>query len=212
MKSQISKLFDDKKKTYLSDFLRGSKEDQRVFLKQFYDWIYQTEISPPTNCKTVWQQVLNRVMPEFKNGLEFGCGTGAGIALARENGKNAWGFDIADVSKSWFRHGIDKYCKTGDYLNLPYEDNEFDFVLCTEVLEHILEFDIERVLSEIYRVASEKVVFTIALEEEEVPVRGYIYTHITLKPVGWWLEKIINAGFFPEVFHESKTLFTEVLV
>ena len=212
MTSGICNLFQNKKFVKLNDLVDGkSIEDKRAFLKEFYDWVYSEETYAPTNSKTVWSQTLNGVMPEFDRGLEFGCGTGRGVAIAREMEKEVFGIDIADVSHLWFRYGVDEYCQVGDCLNLPYADEEFDFILCTEVMEHIPEEDVDQVLREIYRVASHRVSFTIALEEEEIPIMGHICSHITLKLADWWLDKVLALGFFPEVYNVSETLFIEAV-
>ena len=41
-----------------------------------------------------------------------------------------------------------------DVCNLPFNENEFDFVLCNHVLEHV--YDDEKAMKEIYRVLKHK--------------------------------------------------------
>lgn len=55
--------------------------------------------------------------------------------------KNRIGFDIVDG------HGVDL---VGDAHSLPFEDNKFEIILCTEVLEHLHSPQVA--LSEMYRV------------------------------------------------------------
>jgi SAM-dependent methyltransferase len=52
-----------------------------------------------------------------------------------------------------------------DIANLPYEDNSFDVVLCSETLEHVT--DIQRATRELLRVAKSAVVITVPKESRE---------------------------------------------
>ena len=53
-----------------------------------------------------------------------------------------------------------------DIHNLPYGDNEFDVVLCSETLEHVV--DIEKATRELIRVCKKAVVITVPHESKEV--------------------------------------------
>jgi ubiquinone/menaquinone biosynthesis C-methylase UbiE len=78
---------------------------------------------------------------------------------------------------------------------MPYDNEEFDLVLCTDVLEHIPEWDIPNTLKELHRVCGDKLFVSVGMHQERSPFKGYIYTHITLKPKDWWLGKIQDVGF-----------------
>jgi ubiquinone/menaquinone biosynthesis C-methylase UbiE len=53
-----------------------------------------------------------------------------------------------------------------DIHQLPYKDNEFDVVLCSETLEHVA--DIEQATSELLRVSKKAVIITVPHEPKEV--------------------------------------------
>lgn len=55
---------------------------------------------------------------------------------------------------------------TIDILKLPYKDNEFDVVLCSETLEHIP--DLEAATKELIRVCKKAVIITVPNEPKEV--------------------------------------------
>ena len=78
---------------------------------------------------------------------------------------------------------------------MPYQDNSFDFVLCSEVMEHIDEPNTLSTLKEILRVGSDKFLFTIALTPEKIPVGGLVQSHINLHDPSWWVLKLEEAGF-----------------
>ncbi len=71
-------------------------------------------------------------------------------------------------NKSRDLFGMDS--KVADGSELPYKDNEFDVVLCTETLEHIP--DLPKALSELIRVARKAVVITVPHESPELIERN----------------------------------------
>jgi ubiquinone/menaquinone biosynthesis C-methylase UbiE len=50
--------------------------------------------------------------------------------------------------------------------SLPFEDNAFDTVICTHVLEHIL--DIGKAITELRRIAARRLIIVVPLEREHV--------------------------------------------
>src|SRR4030043_1266483 len=53
-----------------------------------------------------------------------------------------------------------------DIHNLPFADNEFDVILCSETLEHVTELD--RAINEILRVTKKALVITVPHEDQSV--------------------------------------------
>ncbi len=97
--------------------------------------------------------------------LDAGCGEGFTLAKLYELkiGKELAGIDYSkiaiDTAKKLFPY---LNVKTGDIYKLPYKDNSFDLVICTEVLEH-LEKPVEAI-SELKRVSSKYILFTVPNE------------------------------------------------
>jgi len=98
--------------------------------------------------------------------LDFGCGTGYGTALIAPECKSVIG---ADISADAIRYASSKYSdprvqfvvvKNVEEEDLPFREGEFDVVLSLQVIEHIK--DIDRYLSEIYRVLKVGGVFIAA--------------------------------------------------
>lgn len=162
--------------------------------KLLYEEAYESGIYKPVNGSFMWGKIREENI-KFTKGLDVGCGTGQGIKESRDAGYDLWGADIADNKSIWEEFGISDYCFTAPAHKLPFKDNEFDFVICSEVMEHIPEHLVEGSLREMLRVGSDKFVFTICLELERVPMLGCIHTHITVHDKEWWMEKIHKCGY-----------------
>lgn len=106
-----------------------------------------------------YKQVLKIAGPSLKKGkaLDFGCSTGTLLRLLMARGWNAYGTDLqADVlallEKSFEGTPKKPVLKASSQGRLPFEDDSFDAVFCTEVLEHMLDADRLSALREIRRV------------------------------------------------------------
>jgi len=97
--------------------------------------------------------------------LDVGCGEGFTLNRLKEKGigKNLEG---VEHSKDAIELGRKIYpqikIKQGDIYNLPYEDNAFDLVLCTEVLEHLDEP--EKALKELIRISNRYLAISVPNE------------------------------------------------
>jgi len=81
--------------------------------------------------------------------LDVGCGGGELLSFLPI--RNKYGVDINLTSVKWARRrGINARVVDVETQKLPYRDNYFDLVLCTELLEHL--FNPFLLLSEIKRV------------------------------------------------------------
>jgi len=88
-----------------------------------------------------------------KKVLDVGAGTGALIRLI----PSAIGIDIVA------RPGIIE----GDITKLPFEDESFDTVFSTEVLEHLTDLDLKKSVSEVYRVLKKGGYFIVTVPYDE---------------------------------------------
>ena len=68
---------------------------------------------------------------------------------------------------------------------LPFADNDFDYVTCFDVLEHLVEDDIRPALAEMWRVAR---VAVIVSASERPSVFGGRDLHISKRPAADWLK------------------------
>jgi ubiquinone/menaquinone biosynthesis C-methylase UbiE len=88
-----------------------------------------------------------------KNVLDIGCGSGHGSNTLAPKFKEVYGVDISNeaiqyAKDNWQLPNI-KF-STGDSLNIPFPENQFDVVVAFEVFEHLSDW--RKFLSEIKRV------------------------------------------------------------
>lgn len=145
---------------------------------------------------------LRRTMRKISFGkakkfLDVGCGIGQVVAELRNKGYESYGCDISEKIKPYWEQGnITQFCTVCPANELPFQDNEFDIVTCTEVLEHIPEEKVLDSLKEIHRVGRGDFILTYATGKavHKMPNDGS-EPHITIKPMDWWVNKFKEAGF-----------------
>ena len=102
---------------------------------------------------------------DINNVLDAGCGEGFVLSEFRKRniGKQLEGLDYSEdaleIGNELFPYLT---LKQGDIYSLPYEDNSFDLVICTEVLEHLERP--EDVINEIRRVSKKYCLFSVPNE------------------------------------------------
>ena len=97
----------------------------------------------------------------FKDFLDLGCGIGRHTVLFAGNGFNTYGFDISkyglDKTKEWLDSlDLSANLKEGDMLDLPYENDNFDCILCRNVISHQDTLGVKQIIKELYRVLKDK--------------------------------------------------------
>ena len=103
---------------------------------------------------------------EARSVLDAGCGEGFVTRyLAQQN--PALRLTGMDLSKEAIAYAQDHFghlahFRTGSLYKLPFSDNSFDLVVCSEVLEHL--DDTDRAVSELKRVARRHVLITVPRE------------------------------------------------
>jgi SAM-dependent methyltransferase len=111
--------------------------------------------------KNLYRERLKRCLAECKGGekiLEVGFGSGLTFPNLASMYHQIYGIEKNDpfaiaVTEKYFRlRDIPAYLTSGDLLNMPYSDNEFDTLLIISVLEHLHPHEQTRAFSELHRV------------------------------------------------------------
>lgn len=108
-----------------------------------------------------YEGVLSHVMPGMKV-LDVGCGDGVLSLMMAKKGAEVVGVDLSvpniKAAKK-YAGKIRASFLTGDVENLPFDDDSFDLVVSSHVLEHIPDFN--QGLREVMRVTKKRAVIAI---------------------------------------------------
>ena len=148
------------------------------------------------NIRRLLYQKIKKFAPEIKGKiLDFGCGSKPYKQLFH-NAKDYIGVDYLIEGRSTNFTSIDAYY---DGKNIPFKDQFFDGIICTEVLEHV--FNLDEVLTELNRVLKPngKAIITTPFmwEEHEMP---YDFARYTIPALEYLYKK---HGF--EIVKKEKT-------
>lgn len=97
--------------------------------------------------------------------LDVGCGEGFTLKKLEDAGigKELEGVDFLDTAIHLGRKQFPQFTfKQGNIYALPYKDNSFDLLICSEVLEHLEHPD--EALKELFRVTKKYVLFSVPNE------------------------------------------------
>ena len=125
----------------------------------------------------------------FKTFLSVGCGDGIGLRVALVAGMEVKGLDIADGLADDYKD-LPGCFVHGEAHHMPFEDKQFDIVSCCDVLEHIPAEFIRPTIKEIARVTAKRMIISVTM----TPARLVEGAHVTLRPVHWWLKRLVKHG------------------
>jgi len=116
--------------------------------------------------------------------------------------------DVVTVDISyWATHNpIEKHLRMveADAAEMPmFGDKEFDYVVLSDLLEHLSPARVDMTLKEVARVAS-KFVFANVCKEPIYRINDHDTTHLTVKSKNWWEAKLNE--YFTNVKFESVSL------
>jgi ubiquinone/menaquinone biosynthesis C-methylase UbiE len=84
--------------------------------------------------------------------LDVGCGTGTLLALAKKKAMECHGIDLSQGMLDCARKKVpDANLRVGDFENIPYNDNTFDYVVATNAIGSV-KVNPSQVLAEMIRV------------------------------------------------------------
>jgi len=119
--------------------------------------------------------------------IEVGCG--AGNVIERAPCGILFGMDLSEtiLNKAKRRMNKEAFLLQADAQNLPYRDRIFERVICSEVLEHIL--DPSAALKEIARVLKNQGIAVVSFPNESL--------------INWIKTLLIRLGIFKWLFQEK---------
>ncbi len=122
-----------------------------------------------------------------KSILDAGCGEGfvTGFIASRDPTLSLTGMDLNQAAIDYATRRFGKLARfqTGSVYRLPFSDNSFDLVLCSEVLEHLRDPD-------------------LAVRELKRVARGHVLVTVPREPLFKWTNNLSRAlGFSMDPGH-----------
>lgn len=155
--------------------------NKKVNLENLYKTMHHADVKYRTkNHGTLRLSYWIHLLKRPASVLELGCGNGKLCQLLSDMGYDATGLDIVDGPYNRDGYNFVKHDIT--LGRLPFKDDEFDYCVSFDVLEHFPPKWIEEVIWDIFRV-SRNVVLGVSCCR-----RGIL--HLTVKTPEWWLEKL----------------------
>jgi ubiquinone/menaquinone biosynthesis C-methylase UbiE len=148
------------------------KQGEMDFNRQLYENPnpYRREFHKSRKSWVIWFLCRYACLYKTKSLLDAGCGDGEYIWLFDGEQMDLHGIDISSsfINKARTKAPDAKF-KVGSLEHLPYKDNQFDVVLCSETLEHVIDYP--KALSEICRVSKKYVVISVPIEKSHPFIR-----------------------------------------
>ncbi|MCH7790913.1 MAG: methyltransferase domain-containing protein, partial [Planctomycetes bacterium] len=121
--------------------------------------------------------------------LDVGCGMGALVHALLAGGVDARGVDVATRCVEEGNRRAPGRFSVGSILELPFEDSSADTVVCTDMLEHLAEDDVDRAIAELVRVARRHLFVCVGTREDRDK-----RWHLTIQPRAWWEQRFLGHG------------------
>ena len=166
---------------YISQALMDSASDESVWLPESALSIFER----------IWQRVLNQREASKISVLEPACGSANDYRYLHSFGISRFleytGFDICEKNISNARRRFpDVNFETGNILDMPFEDNSFDFLFVHDLFEHLGPEAIDAALAEVCRVTRKQACLSFF---NMADIREHV-----IKPVGLYHWNTLSLG------------------
>ncbi|MBU3093672.1 class I SAM-dependent methyltransferase [Clostridium sp. CF011] len=200
----------------MKDYKEKSKQNFNMQAKVYDESNYSKY---PRECYPNVIKVLSEI--EFDTILDLGCGTGSVLALLLEQKPNihAYGLDLSDEMLTIARQKLEEKAELiqGDSENLPYKDNSFDVVICTESFHHYP--NPLKALDEIHRVLKPQGKFILCDTWMFTPIRQIMNVFIKFSDGGdvriyseIEITKMFNERKFRNISWHKSTKYTYICI
>jgi len=152
---------------------------------------------------------------KFKTIIDAGCGTGFLVRELLKAGKEAYGVEAASLPLETYAADLleNHTVFTRPLHQTPFKDGYFDFVLSTEVFEHVPMADVDRSVKELARISkpNAKAFMTIGMgtsrfdtkegrkKSDVAGVDMNFKFHETVQTRKWWLDTFCAFGWYEDV-------------
>ena len=118
------------------------------------------------------------ILKKAKRVLDYGCGKGSFVRYVQEN--------LPDVEIVGYDPAVEEYSK------LP--EGHFDFIWCTDVLEHIEPELIDNIINHLKELSTDYLYVSANCTKAKKHLADGRNAHLIIQPKEWWNEKLISIG------------------
>ena len=130
--------------------------------------------------------------------LEVGCGDGYSATILRDH---KYDIVISDITLKGLSGQLLDDAIECPVWSMPFEDNSFDCVYSTDVLEHVPTHKIQDTLCELKRITKGYNFHQIATFPD-VKYSGH-EVHLTVRPIEWWNEMFRSTGMKHKLYERT---------
>ncbi len=200
--------------------------DDKMF---FYEKIFAKEFDAKMNqydlrkrLSVIYEELLTEDIGQ-KRLLDAGCGTGWFSKFACDRGAFVTSMDLGEN----LLHEVSRKCSServvGSILEMPFQDGTFDYVVCSEVIEHVP--DPQKALFELHRVLKRDGILVLTTPNRFWYFSLVIANFLKIRPyqglenwlwykelkrsvesTGFSVEKMFGIHLFPFIFSFSHPL------
>jgi len=162
-----------------------------------------------------WRPVAEEIAKHYglKPGdkiLDVGCGKGFLLYEFTQviPGVEVAGIDISQYAIDNAKEEVKPFLRVGNAIDLPYEDNTFDFVVSITTLHNLYNYELHQALQEIERVGKDKKYIVIESYRNEREKVNLLYWQLTCrsfytpKEWEWFFEQSGYTGDYGCIFFE----------
>jgi SAM-dependent methyltransferase len=171
---------------------KRSEAAKPMEINDYEEWYYnRPQAKEYQSNEKIWMNLVDMIQ-YFKPDrvFEFGSGLGNVLKECRHRGIDIVG---SETSRYAIQNSLckERLTQIGEIpkTKLPFRDNSFDLIFCSEVMEHVKETDTEAIIKELNRICLNYALLTINTFDYKQP------GHINMHPRKWWLEKFERNGF-----------------
>jgi len=134
--------------------------------------------------------------------LDVGCGQGKFVndMVNKFNIPLVYGADIASVATGKYIDNSKVNWLDCMAHSIPVNDNEVEYVVSFDCLEHCLEEDIDTIVNEFYRISTKGLMLNISYRQASERSLNGEMLHMTVKPEKWWIDKFSEKFNFDGKF------------
>ncbi len=140
----------------------------------------------------IGEQIVQTLRP--RRVFDAGCAHGFLLEALHDRGVEVRGRDISSFAVSEVRSDLRQRVELGSIADRI--EGDYDLVTCIEVLEHMTEAEAVWAIASMAAAAPMLLFSSSPSDFEEA-------THINVRPVIWWLERLAEAGLLPVASYDA---------